>query len=123
MTRTVTGTGFTGPGTRLADSSAGPWKSWRTKDRGQRAIRFIETFCRAPKRKGFGQPIRLAPFQKRWIRESLADGIDVAILQTSRGNRKSTLGGALATWALFDDDEWGAPQVPIVATTVGQAIR
>lgn len=123
MTRTVAGTGFTGPGKRLADSSGGPWKSWRTKDRGQRAIRFIQTYCQPPKGKGFGRPVRLAGFQKRWIREALADGIDVAILQTPRGNGKSSLAGALAVWALFDDDGLGAPQVPIIATTVGQAIR
>jgi phage terminase large subunit-like protein len=121
--RAVTGTGFTGPGKRLADSSPGPWKKWRVKDRGRRAIRFIETYCRTPKGKGFGQPLHLAAFQKRWIRASLADGIDVAILQTPRGNGKSSLAGALATWALFDDDEFGAPQVPIVAMTVVQAIR
>jgi phage terminase large subunit-like protein len=47
----------------------------------------------------------------------------VGVLQTPRGNGKSSLGGALATWALYDDDATGAPQVPIVATTITQAIR
>jgi hypothetical protein len=44
-------------------------------------------------------------------------------MPTPRGNGKSTFGGAVACWALFDEDETGAPQVPINATTLGQAIR
>lgn len=107
----------------IADASPGPWKSWTKLSRPARAIRFIETYCRSPKGEGHGKPIRLGGFQKDFIEESLADGIDAAIKSTGRGNGKSTEGGALATWALFDDDETGAPQVPIVATTIGQAIR
>lgn len=61
--------------------------------------------------------------QKEFLEESLADGVDLAVKSTPRGNGKSTEGGAVATWAAFDDDETGAPQVPIIATTVGQAIR
>jgi phage terminase large subunit-like protein len=108
---------------RVADASAGPWKSWRIKSRHGRAIKFIETYCRPPKGKGHGQPLKLAKFQKEFLEDALADGVDSAVLQTPRGNGKSSGGGALATWALFDDDETGAPQVPIIATTVGQAIR
>jgi phage terminase large subunit-like protein len=107
----------------VADTSAGPWSKWRIRTRHGRAIRFIETYCRPPKGTGHGQPIRLARFQKEFLEEALADGIDTAVLATPRGNGKSSGGGALAVWALFADDETGAPQVPIVATTVGQAIR
>jgi len=121
--RTPTGTGYAGPGKRLADASPGPWKSWKIRTRHGRAIKFIETYCRPPKGTGHGQPLKLAGFQKAWLEEALATGIDAAILATPRGNGKSTFGGGLATWALFDDDETGAPQVPIIATTVGQAIR
>src|SRR4029077_1702465 len=88
-----------------------------------RAIRFIETYCRAPKGAGHGQPIRLGLFQKEFLEEALADGVDVAAFEMPRGNGKSTFGGGLGAWATFDDDETGAPQVPIVATTIGQAIR
>jgi phage terminase large subunit-like protein len=49
--------------------------------------------------------------------------MDIGILATPRGNGKSSLGGALAVWALFDDDDTGSPQVPIVAMTIGQGIR
>jgi phage terminase large subunit-like protein len=108
---------------RVADTSDGPWKAWSQKSRYARAVRFIETYCRPPKGKGHGTPIRLAGFQKDWLKAALADGVDAAVMQTPRGNGKSSLGGALAVWALFDDDETGAPQVPIIATTVGQAIR
>lgn len=108
---------------RIADTSPGPWKSWGKMSRAARAIKFIETHCRPPKGRGHGQPVQLADFQKDFLEEILADGIDLSILGTPRGNGKSTFGGALAVWAAFDDDETGAPQVPIVATTIGQAIR
>jgi phage terminase large subunit-like protein len=108
---------------RVADTSAGPWKAWRIKSRHGRAIRFIESYCRPPKGTGHGQPLKLARFQKEFLEEALADGIDASVLETPRGNGKSSLGGSLAAWALFDDDETGAPQVPVVATTIGQAIR
>jgi phage terminase large subunit-like protein len=53
----------------------------------------------------------------------LADGVDVSVQSVPRGNGKSTFRAAVALWALFDDDSTGAPQVPIVATTVGQALK
>jgi len=112
---------------RVASTTPGPWKTdpdWlRVKNRASRAIRFIETYCRAPKGEGFGSPVRLAPFQKRFLRDVLAPGVDIGVLGTPRGNGKSTFGGALAVWALFDDDETGSPQVPVIATTLAQAYR
>ena len=108
---------------RVADTSAGPWKAWGKMSRHARAIRFIETFCGAPKGHGHGKPMQLAPFQKEFLEAALADRVDLSILATPRGNGKSTFGGALAVWAAFDDDDTGSPQVPIIATTVGQAIR
>lgn len=96
---------------------------WRKMSRHGHAIRFIETYCRPPKGEGFGEPLKLATFQKEFLEEALADDVDAAILATGRGNGKSSLGGALATWGVFADRETGAPQVPILATTVTQAIR
>jgi phage terminase large subunit-like protein len=101
----------------------GLWKQWPEKRRHLRAIRFIETYCRPAKGDRHGQPLRLAPFQKEFLRRALAPGMDIGILATPRGNGKSSLGGALAVWALFDDDDTGSPQVPIVAMTIGQGIR
>ncbi len=102
-----------------------PWKStrWRKMSRHGRAIAFQQKYCRSPKGHGHGKPLKLGAFQKEFLEEALADGVEAAILTTARGNGKSTEGGGLATWAVFDDDETGSPQVPIVATTVGQAIK
>jgi phage terminase large subunit-like protein len=107
----------------VQDASAPPWKAWRIRTRHGRAIKFIETYCAPPKGRGHGKPLKLARFQKEYLEEALADGIDATVLTTPRGNGKSTFGGAIATWALYDDDATGAPQVPIVATTIGQAIK
>ncbi|MHA3020138.1 terminase TerL endonuclease subunit [Mycobacterium sp. BMJ-28] len=92
-------------------------------DPAERCIRFIETYCRSPKGVGFGKPIRLAEFQKAWIRAILKPGVRQAVLQAPRGQGKSTLLAAIAVWATFDKSETGQPQVPIMATTVGQAAR
>lgn len=83
----------------------------------------METYCRPPKGVGHGQPLRLGEFQKNFLEEALADGVDAAVMASGRGNGKSSFGGAFGVWAVFDDDETGSPQVPIIATTVGQAIR
>lgn len=37
--------------------------------RGEKVIAFIERYCRAPEGKLVGQPLKLMPFQKRFIRE------------------------------------------------------
>ncbi len=45
---------------RVLDTTPGPWKQWPKMSRHARAIRFIQTYCAAPKGKGFGQPLVLA---------------------------------------------------------------
>jgi phage terminase large subunit-like protein len=108
---------------RLSDKTPGPWIRWRTRSRHGRAIRFIETYCVPPKGYGAGRPMKLAPYQKEWLEEVLADGVSSAVMEIPRGNGKSTFLAGVGLWAGFDPDESGAPQVPIVATTVSQAIR
>ena len=108
---------------KLADDSLGPWTSWRTRSRAARAIRFVETFCVPSKGYGAGKALKLAPYQRDWLEEVLADGVSSAAMSLGRGNGKSTFMAALGLWATFDADETGAPQVPVVATTVNQAIR
>lgn len=93
------------------------------KTRASRAIEFIETWCRAPKGYGWGLPLKLAPFQRAWLKEVLAGEVNSAAMSLPRGNGKSTFLAAVGVWALFDADESGAPQVPVVATTIQQAIR
>jgi phage terminase large subunit-like protein len=109
-------------GKKLENDTPGPWMRWKIKPRHARAIRFIETYCRSPKGYGAGKPLQLAEFQKEWIEASLADGINASVMSVGRGNGKSTLLAALGVWALFDPDESGAPQIPVVATTVQQAV-
>lgn len=101
----------------------GPWVNWRGLSLPARAIRFIESYTRPPKGYGYGEPVQLAPFQKDWLEEILADGVTSAVMSCPRGQGKSTLLAALALWALFDESDSGAPQIPIVATRTMQAIR
>jgi phage terminase large subunit-like protein len=75
-----------------------------------------------PKGYGAGEPIRLAGFQREWLAEVLADGVTSAALELPRGNGKSSLLACVALWALFDGNGTGAPQVPVVATTLRQAV-
>jgi phage terminase large subunit-like protein len=109
-------------GKKLENDSPGPWLKWRVKARHARAIRFIETYCASPKGYGAGKPLKLAAYQKEWLEEVLADEVTAAVMSVGRGNGKSTFLAALGLWALFDPDESGAPQIPVVATTVQQAV-
>jgi phage terminase large subunit-like protein len=115
-------TGNRNAGKKLENPTPGPWLKWRTKSRAARAIRFIETYCRSPKGYGAGKPLRLAGFQKVWLEEVLGDGVQAAVMSVGRGNGKSTFLASIGLWALFDPDESGAPQIPVVATTVQQAV-
>ena len=65
-----------------------------------KAIEFIETL-KVPTGKMAGKPIKLAPFQKKFIRGSFADGISVGVLSVARGNGKSALTAGLAAAELF----------------------
>lgn len=108
---------------QLEDDSPGPWTDWTEHDRAERAIAFITTYCIPSKGHGAGEPLQLAPFQRAWLRESLADGVRSSVLLLPRGNGKSSLIGALAAWALFDGEPGQAPDIPVVASTVQQAKR
>jgi phage terminase large subunit-like protein len=109
-------------GKKLENTEPGPWVRWKVRKRPARAIKFIETYCRSPKGYGAGQPLKLAQFQKDWLEEVLARDVTAAVMSVGRGNGKSTFLAALGLWALFDPDDSGAPQIPIVATTVQQAV-
>ncbi len=108
--------------TGVIDPTPGEWESW-TGNYATRTIRFIETYCVVPKGHGYGKPMKLAAWQKTQIRAMYAPDIDAAVLSFPRGNGKSTLEAALAVAAVFMGNDTGTPSVPIIATTVGQAIR
>lgn len=108
--------------TKALDPSPGPWERWRGSY-AARTIRFIETYCRSPKGHGYGKPLKLGKFQKEGIEAMYASDVDAAVESYPRGNGKSTKGAGLMVAGLFLPHEAGAPQVPVIATTVGQAIR
>lgn len=108
---------------KWVDPGVPPWAKWRTKEPAARCIRWIEEYCVPPKGYGAGKPIKLAAFQKEWLEAVLVPGVSSAAMELPRGNGKSTLLACVAMWALFDPEDGQAPQVPIVATTVQQAVR
>jgi len=68
--------------------------------------------------------LKLAKFQRQWLKQAFDDPtISSSVMSVGRGNGKSTFLAAVALWATFDPDESGAPQVPVVAVTINQAVR
>lgn len=88
--RTSVGTGDRQPGVPL---------SFPTPEKADLAIRFLETL-KIPEGKKAGEPLRLAEFQKRFVRGAMADGVMVACLSIGRGNAKTALSAGLALGAL-----------------------
>ena len=70
-----------------------------TLEKADLAIAFLETL-KIPEGKMAGQPLKLAEFQRRFVRGSLADGVMVACLSIGRGNAKTALSAGLALGAL-----------------------
>lgn len=64
------------------------------------AIQFIEGL-KIPTGRMAGKPMKLAAFQKRFIRGAFANNIRVAVLSVARGNAKSATTGAIAVAELF----------------------
>lgn len=73
--------------------------SFPTPEKADLAIQFLETL-KIPEGKKAGEPLRLAEFQKRFVRGALADGVMVACLSIGRGNAKTALSAGLALGAL-----------------------
>ena len=65
----------------------------KKRTRGQRVIAFIERFCKAPEGEHVGKPIKLEPFQKRFILEVYDNprGTRRAYLSIGRKNGKTAL--------------------------------
>ena len=61
--------------------------------RSELVIQFIEKFCRVPEGALVGQPLRLAEFQKQFIRDTYDNehGTRRAILSIARKNGKTGL--------------------------------
>ncbi len=100
--------GQSGPNARQSSESPDPQLSVlfsiREKSGGKNpadlAIAFLETL-KIPEGKKAGEPIRLAKFQKRFVRGALADGVMVGVLSIGRGNAKTALSAGLSLAALM----------------------
>lgn len=63
-------------------------------------ITFLETLC-IPEGPKAGQPLKLAEFQKRFVRGAMADGVMVGCLSIGRGNAKTALSAGIALGSLM----------------------
>lgn len=85
------------------------------------AIRFLEGL-KIPEGPKAGQPLKLAPFQKQFVRGALAPDIQVAVLSIGRGNAKTALSGGVALGALLGEwDRQPHREILIAARTRDQA--
>ena len=86
-----------------------------------KAIRFLETL-KIPEGPKAGEPLKLAPFQKKFIRGALDKNNNIAVLSIGRGNAKTALSAGVSLGALLG--EWdGQPrrEIVIAARTRDQA--
>lgn len=84
-------------------------------------IRFFETL-KIPEGPKAGQTLKLAPFQKRFIRGAFEKGVNIACLSIGRGNAKTALSAGVALAELvgvFDDQP--RREIIIAARTRDQA--
>jgi len=65
----------------------------------ERAAAFLESLA-VPEGPNAGQPVRLAPFQRRFIDGAMAEGVASAVLSIGRGNGKSAISAGVALGAL-----------------------
>lgn len=85
------------------------------------AIQFLGRL-RAPEGPKAGQLLRLAPFQKRFIKGALKRGVSIGVLSMARGGGKSALSAGLALGALLGEwDRQPRREVLIAARTRDQA--
>ena len=65
------------------------------KSRSVRAIQFL-SLLRVPEGKKAGKPLKLAEFQRKFVKGALASKITVGVLSIGRGNAKTALSAGLA---------------------------
>lgn len=104
----VRGAVRSGPNARLSDGPQDRCQtvpfSLREKIGGENpadlAIAFLE-LLKIPEGKMAGQPIKLAEFQRRFVRGALAEGVMIGVLSIGRGNAKTALSAGLSLAALM----------------------
>lgn len=65
------------------------------------AIRFIEDNLKIPTGPNAGEPMKLAPYMKTFIRGAMAKDVTIGVLSVARGNAKSAMSAAVAVAELF----------------------
>jgi phage terminase large subunit-like protein len=85
------------------------------------ASRFLETLA-LPEGPSAGKLIRLAPFQKQFVKGALDPAVNVACLSIGRGNAKTALSAGIALGALLGEwDRQPRREILIAARTRDQA--
>lgn len=88
--------------------------------RASLAIRFLEGL-RIPEGPKAGEAVKLAPFQKQFVRGALADRVNIAVLSIGRGNAKTALSAGIALGAVMGKwDPQPRREVVIAARTRDQ---
>ncbi len=85
------------------------------------AIRFLETL-KIPEGPKAGDSVKLAPFQKQFVKGALNTAVNVAVLSIGRGNAKTALSAGIALGSLLG--KWDAQprrEILIAARTRDQA--
>jgi phage terminase large subunit-like protein len=86
-----------------------------------KAIRFLESLS-IPEGPKAGQLVRLAPFQRQFVKGALADGVNVGVLSVGRGAGKSALSAGIALGAVMGVwDRQPRREILIAARTRDQA--
>jgi len=85
------------------------------RELGERAVRFIETFCKHHKGEWAGRPFELQEWQREilrhifgWLRADGTRRFRIAYVEIPRKNGKSTLGAAVGLYLMVADNEPGA---------------
>ncbi len=85
------------------------------------ATRFLQSLV-IPEGPYAGRRLKLAPFQKRFVKGALAPGVNVAALSVGRGNAKTALSAGLALGCLVGaTDKQPRREILIAARTMDQA--
>lgn len=86
-----------------------------------KAIQFMQSL-RIPEGPKAGDPVKLAPFQREFVRGALDDAINIAVLSIGRGNAKTALSAGIALGSLLGVwDDQPKREVLIAARTRDQA--
>lgn len=87
----------------------------------KKAIEFLQTL-KVPEGPRAGKPLKLAPFQRKFIRGALKRSTAAAVLSVGRGNGKSAISGGLALGALVGVwDNQPRREILVAARTRDQA--